>query len=91
MFWTGFFVGFAVCLALITCDYLYADYRHERRARAAYLAILTEEQQKQFAGFEGMRRWWMERGKLDWRQYREFVEAEKARQPVEIGLKGKSK
>jgi hypothetical protein len=70
MFWTGFFVGFASCFALTICDHWYASYRTERRARAEFLASLTQDQQKQFLGFEGMG---------DWRQFRDLVEIEEAR------------
>jgi hypothetical protein len=71
MFWTGFFAGFASCVALVICDHLYADFRAERRARASFLVTLTPEQKQRFFGFEGMG---------NWRQFRDLVEIEKDRQ-----------
>ena len=82
MFWTGFFAGFACCLALVICDYLYGSFRSERRARASFVASLTPDQQKQLLGFEGMG---------DWRQFRQLLEIEDARSHVELGLKVKDK
>jgi hypothetical protein len=75
MFWTGFSVGFASCLGLVICDHWYASYRAERRARADFLASLTQDQQKQLLSFEGMG---------DWRQFRDLVEIEKTRQLQEV-------
>jgi hypothetical protein len=82
MSWMGFFAGFASCLALVICFYLYASFRSERRARASFVASLTPDQQKQLLGFEGMG---------DWRQFRQLLEIEEARSHVELGLKAKVK
>jgi hypothetical protein len=37
MFWTGFFIGFAACLAIG----LTAHFVHDRRQRAAFIASLS--------------------------------------------------
>jgi hypothetical protein len=83
MLWTGFFAGFACCLALIICDHLYADFRRERRERAKFIASLPPDDQKRFLGFESMG------SKCTWRQFRELLEIEEARPPGQLGLRAK--
>jgi hypothetical protein len=48
MFWTGFFVGFAACLAIG----LTAHFIHERRQRAAFIASLSPAERERLRGFE---------------------------------------
>jgi hypothetical protein len=48
MFWTGFLVGFAACLAIG----LSAQYMRERRERAAFIASLSTAQREKLRGFE---------------------------------------
>jgi hypothetical protein len=70
MFWTGFFAGFASCLGLVICDHLFAGFRSERRARASFMATLSEDEQKQFRSIEAMG---------DWQQARSMIEIERDR------------
>jgi hypothetical protein len=83
-FWTGFFSGFASCLALVIIDRLYAGYRIERKARADFLGSLSEYEQKQFLSIETM---------CNWQQARRMIEIGRANQIeedkrlVEMGLK----
>jgi hypothetical protein len=51
MFWTGFFVGFAACLAIG----LTAHFIHDRRQRAAFIASLSPAERERFRGFEKVR------------------------------------
>jgi hypothetical protein len=83
MFWTGFFAGFASCLGLVICDHLLAGFRSERRARASFMATLSEPEQRQFRSIEAMG---------DWQQARSMIEIERDRQKpagAEIGLGAK--
>jgi hypothetical protein len=65
MFWTGFFAGFASCVGLVICDHLLAGFRSERRARASFMATLSEDEQKRFRSIEAMG---------DWQQARSMIE-----------------
>jgi len=42
MFWTGFFIGFAACLAIG----LIAHFVHNRRQRAAFISIFRQRSAK---------------------------------------------
>ena len=60
MFWTGFFVGFAACLAIGLTAHLV----HDRRQRAAFIASLSPAERERFRGFEKVRG--------DWHEFREL-------------------
>jgi len=61
MFWTGFFIGFAACLAMG----LIAYFVHDRRQRAAFIASLSPAQRERFRGFEKVRG--------DWHEFRDLL------------------
>lgn len=54
MFWTGFFVGFAACLAIG----LIAHFVYDRRQRAAFVASLSPVEREKLKGFECVRGNW---------------------------------
>jgi hypothetical protein len=56
MFWTGFFVGFAACLAIG----LTAHFVHDRRQRAAFIASLSPAERERLKGFESVRGGWQD-------------------------------
>jgi hypothetical protein len=56
MFWTGFFIGFAACLAIG----LTAHFVHDRRQRSAFIARLSPSQRERLRGFETVRGNWHE-------------------------------
>jgi hypothetical protein len=61
MFWTGFFLGFATCLAIG----LTAHFVHDRRQRAAFIASLSPAQREKLKGFETV--------KGDWHAFRDLL------------------
>jgi hypothetical protein len=61
MFWTGFFIGFAVCLAIG----LTAHFVHDRRQRAAFIASLSPAERERLRGFETV--------KGDWHEFRDLL------------------
>ena len=61
MFWTGFFIGFAACLAIG----LTAHFVHDRRRRSAFIASLSPAQRERLRGFE--------RVKGDWHEFRDLL------------------
>jgi hypothetical protein len=61
MFWTGFFIGFATCLAVGLTAY----FIHDRRQRWAFIASLSPEECEKLSGFE--------RGSGDWHEYRDLL------------------
>jgi hypothetical protein len=61
MFWTGFFIGFAACLAIG----LTAHFVHDRRERAAFIAGLSPAERERLMGFETV--------KGDWRAFRNLL------------------
>ena len=61
MFWTGFFIGFAACLAIG----LTAHFIHNRRQRAAFIASLSPTECEKLVGFETL--------KGDWHEFRELL------------------
>ena len=56
MFWTGFFTGFAACLAIR----LAVHFVHDRRQRAAFVATLSPSQRERLRGFESVKGNWHE-------------------------------
>jgi len=56
MFWTGFFVGFAACLAIGLAAHL----AHDRRQRAALIASLSPEERERLGGYEPVKDKWHE-------------------------------
>src|SRR5437870_10545180 len=54
MFWTGFFIGFAACLAIV----LTAHFVYDRRQRAAFIASLSPVEREKFTGFGSVRGDW---------------------------------
>ena len=60
MFWTGFAVGSAVCLAIL----LAVHFIRERRERSAFVASLSPLQRERLGGFETI--------KGDWRAFRDL-------------------
>ena len=60
MFWTGFFTGFAACVAVG----LTAHIIHDRRQRAAFIAGLSDAERDRLKGFEKV--------SGDWHQYRDL-------------------
>jgi hypothetical protein len=61
MFWRGFFIGFAACLAIG----LTAHFIHERRQRAAFVASLSPAERERLRGFETV--------KGDWQEFRDLL------------------
>ena len=61
MFWAGFFIGFAACLAIG----LTAFFVHDRRQRAAFIASLSPAERERFRGFEKV--------KGDWHEFRDLL------------------
>jgi hypothetical protein len=61
MFWTGFFIGFAACLAIG----LTAHFVHDRRQRAAFIASLSPAERERLRGFETVRG--------DWHEFRDLL------------------
>jgi hypothetical protein len=61
MFWTGFFIGFAACLAIG----LTAHFVHDRRQRAAFIASLSPAERERLKGFETVRG--------DWHEFRDLL------------------
>jgi hypothetical protein len=61
MFWTGFFIGFAACLAIG----LTAHFVHDRRQRTAFIAGLSPAERERFRGFEKVRG--------DWHEFRDLL------------------
>jgi len=61
MFWTGFFIGFAACLAIG----LTAHFIHARRQRSAFIAGLSPADRERLRGFETI--------KGDWRAFRNLL------------------
>ena len=61
MFWTGFFIGFAACLAVG----LAAHFVHDRRQRAAFIAGLSLSERERLRGFESV--------KGDWHEFRNLL------------------
>jgi hypothetical protein len=60
MFWTGFFIGFAACLAIG----LTAHFVHDRRQRAAFIASLSPAERQRLRGFETV--------KGNWHEFRDY-------------------
>jgi len=79
MFWTGFIAGFGSCLVLVICDHLFLNFRTERRARANFMATLSEDERKQFCSIESMG---------GWQQARNMIEIERDRQTQEARRPG---
>ena len=61
MFWTGFFIGFAACLAI----WLTTHFVHEWRQRSAFIASLSPAEREKLTGFETL--------KGDWHAFRELL------------------
>jgi hypothetical protein len=61
MFWTGFFTGFAACLAIG----LAAHFVQDRRQRAAFIASLSPSQRERLRGFESVGG--------DWHEFRDLL------------------
>lgn len=61
MFWTGFLIGFAVCLA----TGLIGHFIYDRRQRSAFIASLSPGLRERLSGFETI--------KGDWRAFRELL------------------
>ena len=68
MFWNEFAAGFVACIGLVICDCLLAGFRSERRARANFMASLSEDEQMQFKALES---------KSDWETARSLIEIER--------------
>jgi len=61
MFWTGFFIGFAACLAIgVTVHFVY-DW-HQRKA---FIANLSPAEREKLRGFETV--------KGDWHEFRDLL------------------
>jgi hypothetical protein len=60
MFWTGFFIGFAACIATVLAGYVV----HDRRQRAAFIAGLSPAERERLRGFEKV--------KGDWHEFRDL-------------------
>jgi hypothetical protein len=54
MFWTGFFIGFAACLAIG----LTAHFVHDRRQRTAFIAGLSPAERERLMGVETVKGDW---------------------------------
>jgi hypothetical protein len=61
MFWTGFFIGFAACLAIG----LTTHFAHDQRQRAAFIASLSPAERERLRGFEKIRG--------DWHEFRDLL------------------
>ena len=61
LFWTGFFIGFAACLATGLTVHLVRDWRE----RAAFISTLSSAERDQLRGFETVNG--------DWRQFRDLL------------------
>jgi hypothetical protein len=61
MFWTGFFIGFAACPAIV----LTAHFVHDRRQRTAFIASLSPAERERLKGFETVRG--------DWHEFRDLL------------------
>jgi hypothetical protein len=61
MFWTGFLMGFAACLAIGLILLIV----HDRRQRAAFMARLSPEERERLRGFEKVNG--------DWHRYRDLL------------------
>ena len=61
MFWTGFFIGFAACLAIGLAVHFVRD----RRQRSTFIASLSPAQRERLGGFETV--------KGDWRAFRDLL------------------
>ncbi|MGY2903715.1 hypothetical protein ACVWVY_002736 [Bradyrhizobium sp. URHC0002] len=70
MFWTGFFVGFAACLAIGLTGHVV----HDRRQRAAFIASLSPAERERLRGFETV--------KGDWHEFRDLLQHTHARGAV---------
>jgi hypothetical protein len=77
MFWTGFFIGFAACLAIG----LTAHFIHERRQRAAFVASLSLAERERLRGFETV--------KGDWHEFRDLLHTHACEAPAGKSLSGK--
>jgi hypothetical protein len=71
MFWTGFFIGFAACLAIALTGHVV----HDRRQRAAFVASLSPAERKRFTGFEKIRG--------DWHEFRDLLHTHAREAPAE--------
>jgi hypothetical protein len=76
MFWTGFFIGFATCLAIG----LTAHFVHDRRQRAAFIASLSPAERERFRGFEKIRG--------DWHEFRDLLHTHAREAPAENHCRG---
>jgi hypothetical protein len=76
MFWTGFFIGFAACLAIG----LTAQFFHDRRQRAAFIASLSPAERETFRGFEKIRG--------DWHEFRDLLHTHAREAPAENHCRG---
>jgi hypothetical protein len=76
MFWTGFFIGFAACLAIG----LTAQFVHDRRQRAAFIASLSPAERETFRGFEKIRG--------DWHEFRDLLHTHAREAPAENHCRG---
>jgi hypothetical protein len=77
MFWTGFFVGFAACLAIGLTGHVV----HDRRQRAAFIASLSPAERERLRGFETV--------KGDWHEFRDLLQHTHAREaPAENHCRG---
>ena len=61
MFWTGFFIGFAACLAVGLTAY----FIHDGRQRRVFIASLSPEEREKLRGFETV--------SGDWHEYRKLL------------------
>lgn len=61
MFWTGFFIGFAACLAIGIA----AHFIHDGRQRSAFIASLSPADRERLRGFETV--------KGDWHAFRDLL------------------
>ena len=62
MFWTAFFIGFAVCLTIGLIVYLVRD-RHQR---SAFVASLSPAERERLIGFEAI--------SGDWHKFRDLLQ-----------------
>ena len=76
MFWTGFFIGFAACLAIG----LTAHFVHDRRQRAEFIARLSPAERERFRGFEKVRG--------DWHEFRDLLHTHAREAPAENHCRG---
>ena len=61
MFWTGFLVGLAACLAIA----LIVHFIHDRLQRSAFIASLTPAERERLTGFEAVNG--------DWHEFRDLL------------------